>query len=70
MIRWMRERYCDWRRGYSAEDFASVMNKVALHEANPGAIIYVTKRELRAHAAYTKALHPMMFVDVSEAYCG
>jgi hypothetical protein len=54
MIRLLR----DWWRGWSDEDLINILNKITLHECNPGAIIYVTPAELRAHRAYVEDRDP------------
>ena len=62
MMNWMR----DWWRGWSDEDLASVLTKVAVHEINPGAIIPVTLREFKAHRAYGRGEYSLRYVDAGE----
>lgn len=62
----MRNVIRDWWRGWSDEDLASVLTKVKLHELNPGAIIPVTDRELRAHVAYVRDRYPLRYVDAGD----
>jgi hypothetical protein len=56
----------DWWRGWSDEHLASVLTKIEVHGLNPGAIIPVTQRELRAHQAYVKGLCELRYVDAGE----
>jgi hypothetical protein len=56
----------DWWRGWSDEDLASVLTKINVHDINPGAIIPVTERELRAHQAYVNERYPLRYVDAGE----
>lgn len=59
MKRWIR----DWWRGWSDEDLTSVLRKVEIHEdCRPGEIIPVSMCELRAHVAYSREQHPMLYI--------
>jgi hypothetical protein len=62
----MRQMLRDWWRGWSDEDLANVLAKVELHGLNPGAIIPVTMRELRAHRAYTNEQYPLRYIDAGD----
>lgn len=62
MIEWLQ----DWWRGWSDEDLASVLTKIEVQGLNPGAIIPVTLRELRAHVAYTRDKYPLRYVEAGE----
>ncbi len=61
-------RLRDWWRGWSDEDLASVLTKVEVHGMNPGAVIPVTGRELRAHQAYTRDQYPLRYVDAGDLH--
>ena len=43
-MNWLR----DWWRGWSDDDLVSVLNKITLQGCDPGALIYVTYREMKA----------------------
>lgn len=45
-----RERWRDWRRGYTDADAENVIRKIA-QEKRPGGIVLVSDSELRAHVA-------------------
>lgn len=49
----------DWCRGYSDADLMSVLEKVGIKDAQPGAFIPVTRREMRAHLAYLREIYPL-----------
>lgn len=55
-MKWLR----DWWRGWSDDDLESVLRKVEYKDAKPGGLIPVTHRELRAHAAFMRAIHPVL----------
>lgn len=58
--------YRDWWRGWSDEDLANVLTKIKVHEINPGAIIPVTLRELRAHRSYVEGRYSLQDVDAGD----
>lgn len=62
----MRIFFRDWWRGWSDEDLASVLLKVQVHGLNPGAIIPVTERELKAHKAYVQENYPLRYIDAAD----
>jgi hypothetical protein len=53
MTRWIR----DWWRGWSDNDLESGDLKIAEKSLQPGAIVYLTDRELRAHLAHYTVEH-------------
>lgn len=57
-MKWFR----DWWRGWSDDDLASIFEKLRRDHNRPGAAIFVTQRELRAHVAWCKAQYPMLQV--------
>jgi hypothetical protein len=62
----MMTMFRNWWRGWSDEDLASVLTKVEVHGLNPGTIIPVTMRELRAHQAYLNERYPLRYVDAGD----
>jgi hypothetical protein len=58
-MRSLNEMWRDWRRGYSEADLTSVLEKVQIKEAQPGAFIPVSRREMRAHYAYLTKIFPL-----------
>jgi hypothetical protein len=56
----------NWWRGWSDEDLANVLTKIELHKVNPGAIIPVTMRELKAHQAYVHHKYPLFHIDARD----
>lgn len=73
----MKQRLVDWWRGYRQKDLESVRHKLSAPEAaEPGALISITRREMRALLAHNAAqnlrhcvddvdLHPGLAVDES-----
>ena len=50
---WLQNFIRDWWRGYSNEDIASAIRKMeGPHE--PGSIVPVSNRELRAYVAFSR----------------
>lgn len=62
----MMDALRNWWRGWSDEDLASVLTKVEVHNVNPGALIPVTLRELRAHQAYVNEKYTLHHVDAAD----
>jgi hypothetical protein len=60
----------DWWRGWSDEDLASVLTKIRVHDLNPGTLIPVTMKELRAHQAYVNEKYQLHHIDAGDLKLG